>query len=1104
MSDLVIFSDGHASLIFLKATVKKQVFVPTYTRHDGVTVPGHYALVHVSDSHDERKILAGQGSYSQKAAHAQLSKHDWFNALPNDHKVPVLLKHATEIQDKESAAATLSTFKKKILSAKTPSLGEWKVFHQAPEDKKKSIHDHAEAGGALPHLTVGYENWKAANAANEAVAQPTEKEDPKVALKAALLDKITAANLPESNVNHKAVNGKLAAIHAATTAEDIQALLYMGYGSNTYGVKAVKLANEALAVLGSPHQVASGQKPGQHHALHAAPPTSTPSPKPQAPAKLIGAKHAEPAPKQPAPHAPAPEPESGPKDGDTKPGADGDMLVFQYGRWHKQNNDAVDAKKPDPPFVWPKPGSAKQISVQVSHFINTDPGHNKFWQSYVDGFNLVTSYGKIGSKGAQTSKTFATAALAKLAEAKLIQQKLANGYQKQSVKHTLVDPSGATPAAPAKLVAAAPKPTSVDKKKPSPAAASAPVVAPQVVKDGKVAVMQADGWLQTGPQKGSNPGGKFKDKKGVEWYCKFPSDPDMARNELLAAKFYTMLGAKVPTLALVQKDGKLGIASKWVDGLKTGAPAQLAKAPGALESFVFDAWLANWDVVGLGNDNLLLDGKSAVRVDVGGSILYRAMGGVKGEAFGDTVPELDTLLDPVKNGKSAAVFSGISQQTLRQGAQTLAKMRDGQIKKMVDLFGPGDAAAKAALTKKLVARRLFILKTYGIADPWNKPTPDMTKLTVNHADLPAPIDFTNYKGSGKGLSSKEHLNKQNTVDDAALIAFAKKGNLTALKNYQYEAFDKESGKSLGKKPITDHPSKDIKEHWAYLVELLDSIAHPSVIGLDMPPLGSGSLEEIAAAAGYIPFGQRVATIPAEKRLGFWMKVAHAGEDFTDIVPKKTHWVSDAVKKASKAAWHKVGSVTKAFISEVQKSGWINHVFSEGKSKITAAGHGGNYHGGPGGLAAAAYQDAIELEEGTRLTRWMQMPASMMEQLLKEKPGLIFQNTDSMCTSMSPDWGKSSHFGSGAVLNIIYGKGAKALHSFATGNYSGEQEITTLMGQRFMLLNAKKGNASNPSGITLDLLMLPPHQGFVVDIENHAKMGKSFIVMLLNAFKGGWK
>jgi len=61
-----------APLLFLKATKKKQVFIPTYTRHDGVVLPGHYAKVHVADDHRGEKILGGQGMHSQKQAHANL------------------------------------------------------------------------------------------------------------------------------------------------------------------------------------------------------------------------------------------------------------------------------------------------------------------------------------------------------------------------------------------------------------------------------------------------------------------------------------------------------------------------------------------------------------------------------------------------------------------------------------------------------------------------------------------------------------------------------------------------------------------------------------------------------------------------------------------------------------------------------------------------------------------------------------------------------------------------------------------------------------------------------------------------------------------------
>ena len=230
-------------------------------------------------------------------------------------------------------------------------------------------------------------------------------------------------------------------------------------------------------------------------------------------------------------------------------------------------------------------------------------------------------------------------------------------------------------------------------------------------------------------------------------------------------------------------------------------------------------------------------------------------------------------------------------------------------------------------------------------------------------------------------------------------------------------------------------------------------------------------------------------------MGFWMKLAHAGEDISDLKPQSCSYVTPAQKKAVKKNFAQLGSATRAYIYAVQAGGWVNHVFSEGKAEVTVDGNGGHYSGGLAGLLAACYADAVESPEGTTLHRWMKMPQAMKDQLLKEKPGLVFQNTDSMCCSNAAGWAQKAHFGSDALLNIRYAKGAKALHSYASGAFAGENEITTLMGQRFVLLEAKKGNPSSAEGITLELLMLPPHEGYIADIKSNAALGKALMILL---------
>lgn len=229
-------------------------------------------------------------------------------------------------------------------------------------------------------------------------------------------------------------------------------------------------------------------------------------------------------------------------------------------------------------------------------------------------------------------------------------------------------------------------------------------------------------------QKGSNLGGLYTDKSGQKWYVKVPKSEAHARNELLAAKLYEAAGVAVPTLKLVKSNGQVAIASQWVDGMqKVGAG--IKSASGALEGFAVDAWLANYDSVGTGYDNLLKDAQGkAVRIDVGGALLFRAQGAPKTD-FGNQVTELQSMLDPAKNSYTAAVFGGISDDQIKAGVAQVAAITPDQIKQMVQQYGPGTAAEKAALADKLIARREDLLKKHPVAAAV-KPAATATTATV--------------------------------------------------------------------------------------------------------------------------------------------------------------------------------------------------------------------------------------------------------------------------------------------------------------------------------------------------------------------------------------
>jgi predicted DNA-binding WGR domain protein len=751
-----------------------------------------------------------------------------------------------------------------------------------------------------------------------------------------------------------------------------------------------------------------------------------------------------------------------PQDGDTKTGTDGGQLVFKNGRWHKVKVAAGDLPVPD----FSGDGS-KYAKAYANFALALKEAHAN---GGVAGVKKYVTVHKTGSKaGGFTLKDVNT-----------ILRIPGNPVEPRHIKmHAYVT---------ALLDGNSPMVKKVTASK----ATAKPIAKPVTMPGGGTNI---DGWTQVGPQQGSNPGGKFKDAAGAEWYCKFPENADIAKNELLSAKFYQMLGVNGPNIKLVNKGGKVGVAAKWVD-VKKGSPAQLTKAKGAHDAFVIDAWLANWDVVGAEYDNLML-GKNgeAVRVDVGGSLLYRAQGSPKGDAFGSEVTELAVLLDAGTNAQSAAVFGGISKASMSWGLNQLAKMKPSQIVELCEKAGPGSEKVRADLATTLIARRANILKKMGVPDPWDKPKVDESNLKVRASYLPKPIDFANFNGSGKGLSSVAKVNEQNSIDSAALVAFAAQGNLTALKNYQYDAFNKETGAPIGKKPITEHPAKDIKAQWAGLVETLSSIAYPPVDSLEMVSSGvASSLEELADGAGYFKPEDRVETVSADHRMGFFMKLG-AVDDVKDLLAgykwsfltPSSKWVKDA-----KAGFSSLSNAVRAYIGGVQSSGWVNHVFSQGKETVSVSGkNGASYAGGVQTLASKIYAEAALIPSGTVLHRFMEDTTagkSMTQQFLNAKPGLIIQNTDSMCASYN-----EAHTWSGDVhLKIRCAEGSKGTPSFASGAYSSEHEVTTLPGQRFVVLEVvKKGD----NKVMVDVLMLPPHDGYVTALGKLAVLGKSMVLFM---------
>lgn len=221
---------------------------------------------------------------------------------------------------------------------------------------------------------------------------------------------------------------------------------------------------------------------------------------------------------------------------------------------------------------------------------------------------------------------------------------------------------------------------------------------------------------KTGSQKGSNEGGVYKHKiTGQKFYIKVPKTDTHVHNEISAAKLYELAGLKVPKLkSLRLDDGRLAVASAWKDitTLKTyDDKGRIFHGKKIAKGFAVDAWLGNWDAIGTGFDNAGTLNNEAFRIDVGGSMLFRAQGGPKGAAWGYTVNEFKTMIDPDMSPEGSAIFKNMSKADLMESMRLVIDLKKQDIDNILMESGfVGDK--KYSLLNTLVKRQTHIKKLY--------------------------------------------------------------------------------------------------------------------------------------------------------------------------------------------------------------------------------------------------------------------------------------------------------------------------------------------------------------------------------------------------------
>ncbi len=1004
------------------------------------------------------ELLSGTGAhYAVKAAKKLAQDDAWGKAEPVE-KLKQVLSLGKEMQAAATASADVTKYKKSVASGKVPAKAQIKAFLALPEDKQTKVLEGLLAAHGFKHVSDLH---------NEAIKKHGVTQQ-------SVLDELAAKKPDDEDWETALFGSKTEPQKAEPPAGEWSpgTFAHTKTGATVHVVKIPKKLPDdeyktaAAKAKANGGHYSSYKKDGAIPGFHF---------KTEDQAKAF---------------ADAMNGEDGPKDGDTKQGADG-TLVFKDGRWHKQGATVQAADQGVE--GWKQSILAGKVPTAEQHEAFSALSTSDQWaaQDEVEsniGFTALDAILKkledrqIGGKKGQQ-------------EPKDMPQDLAGWRQAMM--------SGQVPT---------PRQTkaylsgNIDETDKALNDVTAKIGYPAVKKlmggetpDLPDAPDSAETWdFDPSTQKGSNAGGLYTDTMGQKWYVKIPKSEDHAKNELLAAKLYEAAGVAVPELKLVQSNGKAAIASKWVDGMsKVGA--DIKHADGALEGFAVDAWLANYDSVGTGYDNLLkdADGK-AVRIDVGGALLYRAQGLPKTN-FNASVVELQGMLDPNVNHYASQVFGGITPAQLKAGSTKVAAVSPETIKDLVDQYGPGSADEKAALADLIIARRETVLAAHPPVKAKAKKAPK-TKKAQAAPEPEAPVyripeapDFENWNGPGHGLSGKASFNKQNQEIADEIYKLGAAGDVDALQNMQFQPIDETGAPSGDEKPVAEHPSKHIP---AYHKDVLKAMVTPyvsikklvaaqlSAVPDSFKRLGKAlkgvkNLKEAAVQVGrYAVIGKT----DAAHILGQWNK--------PPATSKKQGTLDEyALFKASKASFATLSNVQKQAIKDYTGGSYsdMNSALIQGIAHDKA-------HNAIKGLEKAS----IPLPAGTVISRYASFDKNAdgdyvsnghdkaIKTLMAAGEGALLQEFGIISTSTnSTTWSGKVH------LKITVGEGVKGLyvaHDPSGGGESpisknpSEREIILPYGTQFMVTKIHKqaGNyadetgdwGSNSGGHVIELLVMP--------------------------------
>jgi len=195
---------------------------------------------------------------------------------------------------------------------------------------------------------------------------------------------------------------------------------------------------------------------------------------------------------------------------------------------------------------------------------------------------------------------------------------------------------------------------------------------------------------------GSTGAALYEDIKGRQFVLKKGASAKHLLEEAQADRLYQELGFAVPEFKVFEtEEGPVKLArfikGKHLSELDPDSKEYKSALKQLKSGFAADAFLSNWDVVGLNLDNVLIDSTGKVfRIDNGGALRFRAMGKPKSQ-FDEYPDEFWTLRDQETNGQTAGIFKDLefgdimsqAQKVIGKRKELLAAISDKELRTLI-------------------------------------------------------------------------------------------------------------------------------------------------------------------------------------------------------------------------------------------------------------------------------------------------------------------------------------------------------------------------------------------------------------------------------------